>query len=290
MSTSVSIIVPCFNQAHFLNELLYNVDAAVSSPYELIIIDDGSTDGVMDKVAKSLTPVSKNQSLTVIRQANKGLSGTRNVGLKKSKGQFIQFLDSDDLLVPSKIDTQIALLEQHGCDICIDDYMLCDEKKSNLNNPPSNTIGDYELCFEDIAQYWEREMSIPIHCALFRKQVIEEVQFDEELAGKEDWVFWLNVFAKDPSCIHHKEVGAIYRQHANSMTKDSSLKMGIMWLLAVSKNARNHPDRFTAEFINGALKHFQSYYSRKFWLLHGPQFPERLYNSALSNFKTNPTP
>ena len=166
MSTSVSIIVPCFNQAHFLNELLYNVDAAVSSPYELIIIDDGSTDGVMDKVAKSLTdalPQSENRV--------------------QSKGQFIQFLDADDLLVPSKIDTQIALLEQHGCDICIDDYMLCDEKKSNLNNPPSNTIGDYELCFEDIAQYWEREMSIPIHCALFRKQVIEEVQFDEELAG-----------------------------------------------------------------------------------------------------------
>lgn len=281
MDCEVSIIVPCFNQAQYLNDLLVNVNDATSRPYEVIVIDDGSTSADSNEIFEGLTAFCSRQALKVVRQPNAGLSGARNTGLKLCAGKFVQFLDSDDLLVAGKIDEQISVLEKFGAEICVDDYVLFDESRFDMSSPPVDTIGRYELTFEDVALFWEREMSIPIHCALFRKEVVTDILFDEGLRGKEDWVFWLNLMARDPACVHRQKVGAIYRQHGQSMTKSSAIAMGVMWLLAINKNAANHPKRFTDKHKIEAINHFASFYSRHMWLKFHNRLPEKIYNSAI---------
>ncbi|HVU83428.1 MAG TPA: glycosyltransferase family A protein, partial [Puia sp.] len=104
----VTIIVPCYNYAHFLGHTLENIRAQKYAGWECIIVDDGSTDDT-DKV--TATFVRTDERFRYIRQDNKGLSAARNTGIHHSRGIYIQFLDSDDLIHPSKLDKQVAILE-----------------------------------------------------------------------------------------------------------------------------------------------------------------------------------
>src|SRR5690349_2218185 len=104
----VSIIVPCYNYAHYLGQTLENVRTQEYAGWECLIVDDGSTDET-DKVAASF--VDKDTRFRYIHQHNKGLSGARNTGIAHAEGDYIQFLDSDDLIHPSKLLKQVAILE-----------------------------------------------------------------------------------------------------------------------------------------------------------------------------------
>src|ERR1700749_4080106 len=103
----VSIIIPAYNSAKYLPETIQSALGQTWANKEIINVDDGSTD---DSVKVASGYAASNKEIKVTRQENKGAATARNTGLKESKGVYIQFLDADDLLSPTKIETQMNSL------------------------------------------------------------------------------------------------------------------------------------------------------------------------------------
>ena len=93
MSDVVSVVITCYNQAHFLREAIESILAQSYSNHEIIVVDDGSTDNT-PQIAKSYS------TLRYVYQQNQGLAAARNTGLRESRGEFVVFLDADDRLLP----------------------------------------------------------------------------------------------------------------------------------------------------------------------------------------------
>ena len=108
MNSLVSIIIPAYNAEQWLDECLRSVLAQTWPTCEILVIDDGSTDRTASVAEQYAGP-----RLKLIRQPNRGAAAARNTGLKSARGDYIQFLDADDLLATDKIEHQINLLRQH---------------------------------------------------------------------------------------------------------------------------------------------------------------------------------
>ncbi len=107
----VSIIIPCYNSEGWLHQTLESVLAQTWERKEIIVVDDGSTDGSLAVAKRFESPIVK-----VISQENRGASAARNRALKEAQGDFLQYLDADDLLSPQKIEEQVLLLQQNPPD------------------------------------------------------------------------------------------------------------------------------------------------------------------------------
>ncbi len=254
----VSVIIPCFNQTEFLWDSLKSVrNACRDSKLEVIVVDDGSTENRAERNFSKIQYFFP--EVKIVRQANKGLSCARNRGMEEATGDFIQFLDADDILFPRKIDTQIlAFLQDENLDVCVSDYFLSDSKMSKLNGSGSN-IASFGLNLMNILFYWERGLSIPIHCGLFRSLVVKENSFNEELCAKEDWIFWAKVLDLSQKSLYQPIPMVVYRQHEGSMRRDWK-KMGDSWLKAGSFLNGIYGSRFQ-DFEKSFLKWFNDFYS-----------------------------
>lgn len=111
----VSVIIPTFNRRNLLPEAVESCLSQTYKDLEIIIVDDGSTDGTGEHVGRMLTLSWANAGVIYRRQDNAGASSARNHGLRLARGEYIQFIDSDDLLRPTKIARQIAALENPQC-------------------------------------------------------------------------------------------------------------------------------------------------------------------------------
>jgi glycosyltransferase involved in cell wall biosynthesis len=127
MSYLISVIVPCYNQAHFLDETLNSILNQSYTNWECIIVNDGSPDDT-ENVVKNGT--NKDHRFKYISKENGGLSSARNCGLEVAKGDFIQFLDSDDLLSSDKFQKSIDAIEKEGAEVVITNFIRF---KKNLN-------------------------------------------------------------------------------------------------------------------------------------------------------------
>lgn len=224
-SVLVSVIIPCFNYARYLPDAILSVKAQSHSNWECIIVNDGSTDDTAI-VAERLA--SEDKRITVIHQENRGPSVARNRGLEIAHGEYIQFLDADDIISPKKIELQLNLLvgkKQLG--LVYSDYRYCDRDN------PDETV--YRDKFEpprfkasrpilDIASRWETEFSMPIHSFLFDSRFFKEygIRFDETLGNHEDWDCWMRIFALKPIILNIPEQLSIYRIHDDSICSNSA--------------------------------------------------------------------
>jgi glycosyltransferase involved in cell wall biosynthesis len=106
----VSVVVPTFNSGAWIDETLDSVRAQSYRPIEVIVVDNGSTDDTLERV-------SRDPRVRVVRVAERGAGATRSAGIDAARGEFLQFLDSDDLLEPDKIERQLRLLDETGADV-----------------------------------------------------------------------------------------------------------------------------------------------------------------------------
>lgn len=224
MTPLVSIIIPAFNRAGYLPETLESALCQSVTDIECIVVDDGSTDDTANVVDRFLR---RDPRVKYLSQHNSGPSAARNHGLSQSRGQFIQFLDSDDIILPDKLALQLKQLESANVlALSYCDYRYCahdnvNETASRDSLPPPRFIMEKPLW--DIASRWESELSIPMHCFLFDARFFREhgIRFDENLPNHEDWDCWMQIFALDPLIFHVPEVMAIYRLHNDSICVDS---------------------------------------------------------------------
>ena len=116
----VTVIIPTYNRADFIVEAIESVFKQYYRPIQLIVVDDGSTDDTRTIIRNWIeSKVSDNEFvINYIYQENKGAPAARNLGLIHSNGEFIQFLDSDCLLLPKKISTQVRMLRKSDVDFC----------------------------------------------------------------------------------------------------------------------------------------------------------------------------
>ena len=124
----VSIIMPTYNCARFIRESIDSVLAQTYTNWELIIVDDSSTDNTAEMVANFNDP-----RIHYLRnEQNEGAALTRNKALRAAKGRYIAFLDSDDLWHPDKLERQIAFMEQNGYAFTYHEYTEIDESSKPL--------------------------------------------------------------------------------------------------------------------------------------------------------------
>jgi hypothetical protein len=215
----VTTIIPCYNQGQFLQETLESVYHQTYTDWECIIVNDGSYDST-EEIA--LDWCKKDTRFIYFKKENGGLSSARNAGLQLSKGVYIQFLDSDDLLAPDKLFFSVKLFDADTTlDVVITDYNMLDIKNSQIK-PPIYNISNVHFNFDTIVNQWDIDFTIPIHCALFKKSSMGNLQFNEILKAKEDWLFWIQFFKKSDNVTFINQQLVSYRLHEKSMTHSAS--------------------------------------------------------------------
>lgn len=190
----ISIIIPCYNQGCFLSETLTSISVQTYQNWEALIIDDGSTDNTA-QVAKKW--VKKDSRFTYFYKENGGLSDARNYGINKAKGSYIQFLDSDDLLVNEKLEKQIKILQTNKCDItiCSSEYFY-DNDYSNkyINNFGLEVIENSNNLNKELLELLITDNKFPVSAPLIKTNSIHKTgYFDTLLTSLEDWDFWLRL-------------------------------------------------------------------------------------------------
>lgn len=217
----VSIIIPCYNQAHYLDETLQSVLNQTYSKWECIIINDGSPDN-SEEIALKWCQI--DSRFNYYKKENGGLSSARNLGLDYAKGDFIQFLDSDDCLDKSKLEKSLESLNfsDNRQSIVITNFKTFVET-INSSSDSYCKLDEKLFNFESVLYQWDYSFTIPIHCGLFESSLFDVFRFPENLKAKEDWVMWVSLFQKTNKVFFVDHFLAFYRINPNSMTKSENL-------------------------------------------------------------------
>ncbi len=209
----VSVIIPCYNGGAYLEEAIESALAQSYQAVEIIIVDDGSTDG-SSAIAQKL-PV------RYVWQENRGLTASRNRGIRESRGSYVVFLDADDRLKPEAIETGLRVLAQHPqCAMTVGDHLFVSEDGSHLADSRKKCIlkSHYEALLK--SNFIEMISSV-----LFRRSVLEEVGgFDTRLRVAEDYDLYLRIARDHPICCHPAVV-AEYRMHQSNASHNSELML-----------------------------------------------------------------
>ena len=201
---TVSVIVPTYNRADWLGNTLRSVLRQTFIDFELIVVDDGSTDDT-ESVVQSFPRVQY-----VRLQENLGVSGARNTGLSRAVGRYICFLDSDDLWCERKLEVQVGWMESNA------DYPVCytDEIwiRRGVRVNPMNKHRKYS---GDIFRHCLPLCIVSPSSAMLRASLFDEVgAFDESLPACEDYDLWLRIAVKYP--FHFIEEPLIIKQGGHS--------------------------------------------------------------------------
>jgi glycosyltransferase involved in cell wall biosynthesis len=209
----ISIIVPCFNQGHFLKDSIESVLNQNYSKWELIIINDGSTDGSA-QLANELT--CNDSRIRVIHQPNLGLSSARNTGLTAAKGDFIGFLDSDDTYLAGAFHAVFSQISRSDADLIIGGYSYFKGKNFFHTHQFSSAELSPELLL--------RTNQAPPVAHFLKYSVSKSIgEFDLTLKSCEDWEYWIRVAKMGFKIITIPEVIAGYRYVPNSMSRNAKV-------------------------------------------------------------------
>lgn len=204
----VSIIIPVYNAARFIDTCIESVLKQTYDKFELLIIDDGSNDGsgkICDKYAI------KDRRVKVFHKINEGVSAARNYGLNIAEGKYVLFVDADDTIVPDTLEANVALAERTGADMVI--FSFCywrPDEERRLPNPLSmNFEGSKEDLFNKyFIELIDKEILNPPWNKLFRKELAKtcQIQFCEEYSICEDMAFSVEMLTASQKTVLNKEI------------------------------------------------------------------------------------
>ncbi|MFO7665038.1 MAG: glycosyltransferase [Desulfobacterales bacterium] len=185
---TVSVIIPSYNRGWILKEAVDSVLSQEFRDFELIVVDDGSEDNTSDIL------YSYGNRIKVIRQKNKGVSSARNKGINSSSGNYIAFLDSDDLWLPKKLSTQVAFFENNS------DALICQTEEIWLKNVKRVNPGKRHKKVSGFFFEKSLELCMVSPSAVMMKRSFFDVVglFDEKLPACEDYDMWLRVNCRYP--------------------------------------------------------------------------------------------
>lgn len=178
----VSIIMPCYNAGKYIREAIESVVNQTYQDWELIIVNDGSTDNSQQVVEEYIHSAICNHqsSIRLINQPNSGACRARNNGIEHAKGEYIKFLDADDILLPNALQDQVEQIAKLGPkQIPFGDYINVDEKGKPISEYHFN---NQQLLSEDSVYFFFCEWRVLITCPLHRTKLLREIGgFNEQL-------------------------------------------------------------------------------------------------------------
>lgn len=208
-SPRISVIIPAYNQARYLADAVESVLAQTFVDYEIIVVDDGSTDETPAVAAQF------GEKIRYIRQENRGLAGARNTGIRAARGEYIGLLDSDDAWMPAYIERVMAAAERSPRSAVIYCAAACmDQDGRDLRQ----TVGYKEVAEDNLYHALLRSNFIIPSTVCLRRDAVERVgYFDESLRSCEDWDMWLRLLP-DHQFTGLADVLVRYRIHGSSLS------------------------------------------------------------------------
>ncbi len=204
MNAKFTVIIPCYNQGHFLPDALASLSACDAELFDVIIVDDGSTDPA---TLEYFTDIEN--SYTIIHQHNKGLSGARNTGIRAAKTDWILLLDADNKIRPAFLKSSLELIERDpGVAVIYGDGMYFGEESGIRKQGPFNLQKQMLVNYIDA-------------CAMVRRDVFDVAGYYDEAMkhGWEDWEMWLRLAFRQYRFHYIDEVFFDYRISKQSMAK-----------------------------------------------------------------------
>lgn len=214
-SPKVSVIIPAYNIARFITETLDSVRAQTFQDFEIIIINDGSTD--TPEFERVLEPF--REEIIYLKHKNVGAGAARNIGIGEARGEFLAFLDGDDVWRPQFLESQVEFLERNGLDLVYADAEMFGgsalDGKTYMQTSPSAGEANFESLLD------LRCNVITSGTLARRKSVLEAGMFEREKVRAHDFHLWLRM-AKNGSRIgYQKKVLLKYRVRLDSLSGSS---------------------------------------------------------------------
>ncbi len=209
----VSIIVPAYNVSDYIGEALASIFIQDFDDYEVIIVDDGSSD--IPQLEKALAPY--RDRINYIRQNNRGVAAARNTALRAARGELIALLDADDLWLEGKLSEQLEFMKSGGYDMVYADALLFGdapwpEGTTFMDRSPSN--GEVS-----ILGLLDNQVTPVVSTVIMRKDVVEKVgNFDDDRTLVEDYDLWLRMVGAGARIGYQKKVMAKYRYRSDSIS------------------------------------------------------------------------
>lgn len=195
----VSVIIPTFKRSDFLLKTIDSVFKQTYSPIEIIVVDDNGFGSEFQKATqyKLQNLIDDNKIIYIPHEVNKNGSAARNTGFRVSKGEYVNFLDDDDVLMPEKIERQVKFLETQSSEIgatyCNSRLVFRTRFTGRVKTINTNYVAEGNL----IKEYLENEIHFNTSSLLFRRSVIEELNgFDESYRRHQDYELLLRYFRK----------------------------------------------------------------------------------------------
>ena len=210
----VSVVIPSYNSARFVCDAINSVLEQTYKKYEIIVVDDGST----DNTKKILEPYIRKKKIRYVYQENKKQAAARNKGIINSKGNLIAFLDADDMWIPNKLQLQVPLFKDKGVGLVYGDVVLLE---NDLIKPGIHTN---EFVSGKIFKKLIMANFICASSVVIRRECIDKVGFFKEeidYFGVEDYHMWLKIsyyFKVD----YVTNIIVKYRIHSNSTSENYS--------------------------------------------------------------------
>jgi glycosyltransferase involved in cell wall biosynthesis len=205
----VSIIIPTFNRLWTLPDAIESVLAQTYREYELIVVDDGSTDGTGGWFHETI----RDDRVRYIKKENGGVSSARNVGIQSARGQYIAFLDSDDQYLPPKLERQVAVMDRGHPVSYTDEIWIRNGRRVNPKKKHQKYGGDIFI------------QSLPLviispSSVMLRRSVIDEVGlFDESMPACEDYDLWLRLTSRFPVFFINEPLIVKFGGHTDQLSR-----------------------------------------------------------------------
>jgi glycosyltransferase involved in cell wall biosynthesis len=202
----ISVIVPLFNQAEYFLECVESILDQTQKPYEIIVINDGSTDHSLE-YAKTY----ESKGVKVINQVNKGLSSARNTGIMNATGEYVLPLDADDKLFPTAIERITATIEETGADVVAPSFRSFGVREGDTILSPYIHIKDF-IGANRLGYFSAIKRSVLLEVGGYSPRMAE---------GYEDYHIWFDIFKRGHSLAVIQEPLIYYRTKENSMYTES---------------------------------------------------------------------
>jgi glycosyltransferase involved in cell wall biosynthesis len=209
VSSLVSIIIPCYNAASYVAEAIQSALGQTYAYKEVIVIDDGSSDGSLEVIR------SFGDAIHWQTGPNRGGCAARNRGLELARGEFIQFLDADDILLPNKIEQQMSLSKNNPSEL-----VMCDHLET-AQNPSEAKLIDCDPRGQSAPRWIVQTERLGVSAPLHRCESLRAIGgFDEELAASQEYDLHLRLVLAGARVQHLREPLWVVRKHPGSVCSD----------------------------------------------------------------------
>lgn len=233
----ISVIIPCYNSAKFVVHTVKSVLSQTFADFELLIIDDGSTDETGQVISTFLSDA---RVRTIFHEKNKGLPAARNTGIRNAKGSLIAFLDSDDTWLPQKLETQVEAFDDPQVGVCCVEAYI-EHRDSTIIFEQTAFPSEDDLYS---ALLFRNVIPGSASSVVVRKQCFEEVGvFDESLIASEDRDMWIRLSARYKFAFIDSPLVTINRSQEHHMS-DNFERMARGYEGFIRNREKDIPERF----------------------------------------------